>query len=349
MSGHDADRLPAWLQRQLVALQQQRGHAILLSGPAGLGQYALGLALARAWLCETPSPEQGACGRCASCHAVDVRTHPDLFVLMPETLALELGWPLDDRTQDKIDRKELKPGKFIRVDATREAVAFTQFTRSRGNTKVVLVYPADRLNMESANTLLKTLEEPPGAVRFVLAAEAEHLLPPTIRSRCQKHVLEWPQQQESLSWLASVAQGDDSLAGQPLDSAGLATWLRAAGGRPDEALSLARLGLSASTWSGLPLAIARGDWSAIADWTPARQLDLLQKICHDLMVQASGADPRFFHAAGLPAPPRLEQLLAWQKDLQRAARSVEHPFNAGLLQEAWAGRARAALAYTQGR
>lgn len=339
----DASRLPPWLQRQLVALQQQRGHAILLSGPAGLGQYPLALALARSWLCESPSPEQGACGRCASCHAVDVRTHPDLFVLMPETLALELGWPLDERTQDKIDKKELKPGKFIRVDATREAVAFTQFTRSRGNTKVVLVYPADRLNMESANTLLKTLEEPPGAVRFVLATEAAHALLPTIRSRCQNHALEWPAQTEALAWLEQAVQGDESLAGKPQSRESLATWLLAAGGRPDEALALARLGLSTSAWSGLPRSVARGDWSALADWAPARQLDLLHKICHDLMVVASGGLPRFFPPADLPPPPRLSALLQWQKALQQAALTVEHPYNAGLQQEAWAGLARSAL------
>ncbi|MEN9905668.1 MAG: hypothetical protein RLZZ555_2233 [Pseudomonadota bacterium] len=347
MTGPEAASLAPWLRRQLVQLQQQRGHAVLLSGPAGLGQYELALSLARAWLCEAPSAEQGACGRCDSCHAVDVRTHPDLFVLMPETLSIELGWPLDERTQDRIDRKEIKPGKFIRVDATREAVAFTQLTRSRGNTKVVLVYPADRLNIESANTLLKTLEEPPGAVRFVLATEAVHALLPTIRSRCQTHALEWPQQDEAQAWLEAVMQADAGRAGKTPGPADLSTWLRAAGGRPDEALSLARLGLGASAWSGLPRSIVNGDWSAIADWPPARQLDLLQKICHDLMVTGSGGLPRFFLTGDLPAHPGLPSLLGWQKDLQRAAASVEHPYNAGLLQEAWAGRARAALAYTR--
>ena len=344
MSAPDAASLPPWLRRQLNALQQQRGHAILLSGPAGLGQYELALALARAWLCEAPGAE-GACGHCDSCHAVDVRTHPDLFVLMPETLALELGWPLDERTQDKIDKKEIKPGKFIRVDATREAVAFTQFTRSRGDTKVVLVHPADRLNIESANTLLKTLEEPPGAVRFVLATEAAHALLPTIRSRCQTHALAWPAPDEAMAWLQSAVQGDEAFSGRPPGGHDLATWLRAGGGRPDEALALARL-VPAAGWSELPRAVARGDWSSIADWTPARQLDLLHKICHDLMAVAGGGQPRFFLASELPAAPALSELLGWHRDLQRAARSVEHPFNAGLLQEAWAGRAHAALAYT---
>ena len=86
--------LAPWIQRQLGPLLAQRGHAWLLQGPSGLGQYPLALALVRAWLCEAPSAEQGACGHCGSCHAIDVRTHADLCVLMPETEMLALGWPL---------------------------------------------------------------------------------------------------------------------------------------------------------------------------------------------------------------------------------------------------------------
>jgi DNA polymerase-3 subunit delta' len=97
--------LAPWLQIQLRGLLAQRGHAWLLSGPSGLGQFELALALARAWLCEQPS-EQGACGRCGSCHAVDVHTHADLCLLMPETLSLALGWPLDEKTQDDLDSKK---------------------------------------------------------------------------------------------------------------------------------------------------------------------------------------------------------------------------------------------------
>ncbi|MCX7242346.1 MAG: DNA polymerase III subunit delta', partial [Polaromonas sp.] len=156
-----APALAPWLQDQLQSLLSQRGHAWLLSGPSGLGQFELALALARAWLCEAPTP-QGACGHCGSCHAVDVHTHADLCMLMPETLFLELGWPLDQKTQEELDAKKRKPSKEIKVDAAREAVSFTQFTRSRGNTKVVLVFPAERMNAITANSLLKTLEEPPG-------------------------------------------------------------------------------------------------------------------------------------------------------------------------------------------
>ncbi len=82
---------PPWIAAQVRALAPRPGHALLLQGPSGLGQYTLGLELARAWLCEAPQP-QGACGQCPSCHAIAVRTHADLCVLMPETAMLALGW-----------------------------------------------------------------------------------------------------------------------------------------------------------------------------------------------------------------------------------------------------------------
>jgi DNA polymerase-3 subunit delta' len=316
----------------LQTLLAQRGHALLLAGPSGLGQYELALALARAWLCDHPTA-QGACGRCVSCHAVDVRAHAELTVLLPEVMALELGWPLDERTRDKIEKKEIKASKWIRVEAARNVVEFAQTTRSRGRTKVVLVYPADRLNVESANTLLKTLEEPAGDLRFVLATEAAHSLPATIRSRCQSHAMTWPDEAEALGWLAQQVPGADTATAR--------MWLRAAGGRPSDALAWARLGLTPTQWSQLPKALAQGDGSLLASWSPAQQLQALQKLCHDLMARSAGALPRFFDIAHLPASaPTLMVLQAWSQELLQAARSVEHPFSTGLALEAWVARAR---------
>ena len=327
--------LPPWLDTQLASLERQQGHALLLTGPAGLGQYSLALALARRWLCEQPLGHR-ACGQCGSCHAIDVRTHPDLFALMPETLSLAWGWPLDEKTQERIDRKEIKPSKHIRVEATRQAVAFTQFTRARSDTQVVLIYPAERLNAEAANTLLKTLEEPSGAVRFVLATEAAHALLPTLRSRCQVHAMAWPAAEQLDAWLhhqlpqATAAQRQLAL--------------RAAGGRPDEALQWAAEADLPQMWSSLPAAVANAQWGAMASWPVSRQMDVLMKLCHDLMVLRSGGTPRFFDAAALPPAPPWPALLAWLRDLQQAWRTMEHPFSAALMQEAWAQRARQALA-----
>ena len=206
---------------------------------------------------------------------------------------------------------------------------------------MVLVYPAERMNIESANTLLKTLEEPNGVVRLVLATEAADQLLPTIRSRCQTHAMAWPDEREATAWLLDqVNLGGTSRA----TTEQARVWLQAAGGRPDDALDWARSGLRVEAWHALPQALARGDWALLAPWPAARQLSVLQKLCHDLMAQASGGAPRFFLSAQLPPAPRWTALAQWSKELLQAARSVEHPYNPGLMQEAWAARTRQLLA-----
>lgn len=321
-----------WIAAQNRQLLAQRGHAWLLQGPSGLGQYSLALALVRAWLCDRPGAD-GACGECGSCHAVDVRAHGDLCVLMPETFMLELGWPLSEKAQSDIDEKKRKPSKEIRVDAMRDAVEFSQRTSGRGRGKAVLVYPAERMNAITANALLKTLEEPAGDVKFVLASEASHQLLPTIRSRCISHSMAWPETQTSLAWLGE--QGTAAVEAVEL--------LRAAGGRPEDAAQLAAAGRSGKSWSLLPKAIARGDVSAVSGFTPAQAVDALQKICHDLLSVGVGATPRFFAATELPPPVSAGALGAWWRELARTAETVEHPFNAGLMLEALVSQAHIAL------
>ncbi|HSV36381.1 MAG TPA: DNA polymerase III subunit delta' [Ramlibacter sp.] len=321
-----------WIATQARQLLAQRGHAWLLHGPSGLGQYSLALALARAWLCEQPGAD-GACGQCGSCHAIDVRTHADLCVLMPETTMIELGWPLSEKAQQDIDDKKRKPSKEIRVEAMRDAVEFAQRTSGRGRGKVVLVYPAERMNHVTANALLKTLEEPAGDMRFVLATDAAHQLLPTIRSRCLGHTMTWPQEAQASAWLES----------QGVKAADVDSLLRAAGGRPDDALQFARSGRDPRVWALLPKALARGDASALSDWTPPQAVDALLKLCHDLLAVKAGASPRFFSPTDLPEPASFAALGQWSRELARTARTVEHPFNPGLMLEALVSQARSAL------
>ncbi len=324
-----------WLAPQLAALLHQRGHAWLLSGPSGLGQFALALALVRAWLCDAPLRDGlGACGHCTSCHAVDVHTHADLCVLLPEALALEFGWPLDEKTQSELDAKKSRPSREIKVDAVRELVAFTQRTRSRGATKAVLVYPADRMNAVAANTLLKTLEEPPGDVKFVLVTDAANRLLPTITSRCQTHAMGWPATAAARDWL--VAQG-------VADPATAALCLRASGDRPGDALRLARAGFDAPRWTTLPKQVARGDVAALRDFTPAQAVDALQKLCHDLLAAGCDAPTRYFDVADLPVARSFTALTDWAKALFETSRTVEHPFHAPLMLEALVNEASRAI------
>lgn len=324
--------LAPWLQGQLEQLLAQRGHAWLLQGPSGLGQYSLALALVQARLCDRPQAG-GACGHCASCHAVSVRTHPDLMVLMPETALLALGWPLSEKAQSEIDDKKRKPSREIRVEAMRDAVEFAQRTSSRGRGKAVLVYPAEDMNHVTANALLKTLEEPPGEVHFVLASEAAHQLLPTIRSRCLSHQMIWPEEPLACRWLQ----------GQGLDAGAAQALLRAAGGRPEDALMLASEGLTPAGWSRLPRDLLRGDPGLLANWPAARIIQSLQKLAHDLLAKAADAPARYFDAADLPSAPAPAALSQWARRLAQAARTADHPYNPGLMLEALVSEAQITL------
>jgi len=160
-----------------------------------------------------------------------------------------------------------------------------------------------------------------------------HQLLPTIRSRCLGHTMAWPQDAQSLEWL-----GEQGV--QPADAPVL---LRAAGGRPEDALQLSQSGMDAQRWRQLPKALARGDGTGLGDWAPARAVDALQRLCHDLMAVGAGAQPRFFDASDLPPAGSRLVLARWARELTRTARTAEHPFNAGLMLEALVSQARSAL------
>ena len=332
----DAPALAPWIATQTADLLAQRGHAWLLTGPSGLGQYELALQLVRAWLCEQPSAA-GACGHCGSCHAIEVRTHADLCVLMPETWMISLGWPLSERAQGEIDDKKRKPSKEIRVDAMRDAVEFSQRTSARGRGKAVLVFPAEDMNNITANALLKTLEEPPGDVKFVLASESAHQLLPTIRSRCLGHTMRWPDAATSQQWLQS--QGVDAALAQQA--------LLATGGRPQDALAFAQSGPDPAVWSKFCNAMARGDVAMVYDWSPAALLATQQKLCHDLLALCVGAAPRFFATQDLAPCADLAALSQWSQALSAQQRTIDHPYNPGLLLESLVSQAQRVLAHAR--
>lgn len=332
MSGTPTQVSAPWISAQTTRLLTQRGHAWLLQGPSGLGQYRLALALAQAWLCEQPD-DAGACGHCGSCHAISVRTHADLHVLMPETTMLDLGWPLSEKAQADIDDKKRKPSKEIRVDAMRDAVEFSQRTSARGRGKVVLVFPAEDMNAIAANALLKTLEEPPGDVKFVLATESAHQLLPTLRSRCIGHTMVWPEHLAARQWLlsAGVSEGDVRIL------------LNASGGRPDDAMLYVQSGRLAADWAQFPRAMARGDVGFVKDWTAGQLIDGLHKLSHDMLARQVGAPPRFFEVKDLQGSGTLGKLSEWSRELALATRTMDHPFSAGLMLEALVAQAQTAL------
>ena len=137
-------------------------HALLVVGPKGAGKTTAADELVRAFLCESANTDV-PCGECAACHRVGTRNHPDLHVL---TVA-----------EDKFD---------ISVDQVRALQETLGRRAMEGRARVVLIDPADRLNEQGQNALLKTLEEPGESTFIILVASRPEALLPTVRSRVNR-------------------------------------------------------------------------------------------------------------------------------------------------------------------
>ena len=163
-------------------------HAILLHGPAGVGKGRVAAALARALLCETPAGDGGACGSCSSCVRALHGNHPDLMTVarLPrrEKKAAATADEPDDEEEGGRDESGGDLRSFIIVQQIRELTRHASFAPREARRRVFIVDPADRMNAEAQNALLKTLEEPPGQAVVLLVASRPHLLLPTVRSRC---------------------------------------------------------------------------------------------------------------------------------------------------------------------
>ena len=303
-----------------------KAHALLLHGAAGDGLFEGALAIAQAWLCESPvAPRGHACGTCSACRAFATNAHPDLHRLFPEELRLQLA-PAGSSEADVGDgegggKARRKPSRQIRVDEVRAAIDWIVTTSSRGGAKVVLLHPAEAMNVQAANALLKTLEEPPQGARLLLTVSEPAQLLPTVRSRCQVVRLLPPDEAQARAWLQSqgLAQADVLLA--------------ACSNRPLDALAMAAAGVDAQRWAALPTAVLSRQTAAFSGWSAGRVLDALQKLCHDGLAMAAGGEPRFFPQPGLRRPASLPALAAWSRTLATLSRRIDHPWNEGLLIE----------------
>ncbi len=213
------DPLPPVLPWQTVALAELLAtrdalpHALLLAGPAGHGNSAFGLHLARALLCEAPRPGGAACEACPSCHFSALGQHPDLRLVAP----------IEEADKDGGGRR----AEWITIAQIREVIEFVHLTSHRQRAKIVLIDPADRLNAEAANGLLKTLEEPPPGTWLLLVSDRPSRLTATIRSRCRRVQCPVATFEHAVHWLQ--AEG--------VSAAGLVA--AQAGGAPLRAVDLA--------------------------------------------------------------------------------------------------------------
>ncbi|MFN3713362.1 MAG: DNA polymerase III subunit delta' [Alcanivoracaceae bacterium] len=201
----------SWHRDLLAELMQQATdqrlpHALVLSGPAGIGKFRLARAFCEALLCQQPQAGL-ACGKCQSCHLAVAGSHPDLAVLTPD-----------------------EGKKSIRIDQVRDLVDFFSRTAQFGGRRLALLTPAESMNRNAQNALLKTLEEPGAGAFLLLLCDQPSRLLPTVRSRCQQRHLPSPDQQMALAWLSEQTGNDDTAR----------ALLAAAGGAPLKALALER-------------------------------------------------------------------------------------------------------------
>lgn len=249
--------LPVW---QSLTTRDRQPHAFLFGGPAGIGKRRFAEAFADWLLCLKPRPG-AACGECRSCQLRLAGSHPDRLLIEPE-----------------------EEGKAIRIDAVRQLADFMAQTAQQGGRKVVMLHPAEAMNLNAANALLKSLEEPTAETYLLLITDQPSRLLPTIRSRCQVLSLTAPGHAEARSWLAAqlpeldTGQHDALLlmaGGAPLRALQLQTMDAAALRRQvvEGVKSLLKREESASrlaeTWTAVPLELL-ADW--FCDWT----LDLLR-------------------------------------------------------------------------
>jgi DNA polymerase III subunit delta' len=152
-------------------------HGLIFSGPEGLGKHTLALMVAKALNCTAlrepatrsasptgRSPNIGFCDECSNCRKINSGSHPDVMAISLE----------DEATQ-------------IKIGQIRRILGLIDLQPLEGRNKVFVIDPADLLNPEAANALLKGLEEPPPNTYFILVTVNVHELLLTVRSRCQTY------------------------------------------------------------------------------------------------------------------------------------------------------------------
>ena len=172
-------------------VQQQRiPQALLITGPAGIGKRHLSEVFAQSLMCHSPLANYAACGHCQGCKLFTAQTHPDFLLVEPD-----------------------EPGKAIGIDKIRQLIVKLALKPQFDRYRVVIITPADQMNIASANAFLKCLEEPTERTCLVLLTAQASRLPATIRSRCQTIHCQLPTHQLAAHWLEDqgVKQNIDSL------------------------------------------------------------------------------------------------------------------------------------------
>lgn len=202
-----------WQQSDWHRLTRDRNklhHGLLINGQPGIGKREFSFELCQYLLCNEVSKEdkedKTPCGQCQNCRLFNAGTHPDFHVLTSELEAAEgrlsLLTDYSNRYLDSKEReKKKKYSRVIAVDQVRSLINRFSTHAHISATKIALILPADCMNINAANALLKLLEEPPPDSIFLLVTANPGHLPATIRSRCITQTLATPNKESALAWL----------------------------------------------------------------------------------------------------------------------------------------------------
>ena len=311
------------LWQRWVGLCSRLPHAILLKGPQGIGKFDFAMNLAQSLLCEKPHADGLACQICSSCHWFLQESHPDFRLLQPDALA-------ESEEGEEREAGKKKPSKQISVDQVRALADFANLSAHQGGYRVVLIHPAEAMNTNAANALLKTLEEPSARMLIILISHKPQQLLPTILSRCLALAVSMPTIEESNAWLKQ--QGISNPAAMLAQSVFA----------PLQALRMAEEAAGADEYNRFLQEIkqpAKLDVFALADQLqktePAKVIHWLQQWCYDLSsVKLAGKvrynSDQFDLIKNLSNKISPLDLMRFQKELLVARREALHPLNAKL-------------------
>ena len=266
-------------------------HALLIHGPRGVGKLGLAERISQLLLCEG---RKRPCDTCDACHWFRGGNHPDFRRVEPEVLWAE---------------KPEKPSLIIKVEQVRELADFLYIGSHRGRLRVALVHPAEEMNENAANALLKGLEEPPPSAIFILVSHRPAQLLPTIRSRCIAVPVPLPPRNISLDWLAREGVQEPQ------------RWLAYAGGAPLRATQYAARGPVSLTPVG-----ERDGLEPLAD--------ALQKIALDRALMAFGLAAKYQTSPGTVTREQARAWLAFARRMGEERLLCRHPLNPRLFSAA---------------
>ncbi|MHA4871663.1 DNA polymerase III subunit delta' [Duganella sp. PWIR1] len=317
--------------QQLQALRPRMPHAILFHGAAGIGKSDFIEAFAQGLLCEAVLPDGHACGQCASCGWFSQHNHPDYRRVRPESMEDEIA----DEEGDGESKKAAKtktPSKEIKIEQIRNLADFMNISTHRQGLRVVVLYPAEALNMPASNALLKTLEEPPPGTVFLVASNSLDRVLPTILSRCRKFALPMPSHAEALAWLKAQGVADAD------------SWLREQGGAPLAAMAQAETGSREELETLLQLLAHPSIEGALKVADKLQKVPLnqpvswLQRWLYDVFSYKLAGNIRYYpryqkELAGLADKIHVSRLLAAIKGANERRATADHPLSPKLFLE----------------